>query len=152
MSIDAGLPREHPSPHRGRVSTVALLFGLAAGPAAWVGQLLVGYGLSSYACYPSSVPQQSSPPPGWAAEHAILIAVNLACLALALVGLAVAVACWRRAQGEKAGGGETLLEIGEGRARFLAGCGILTATGFAIAILFDAAVIVGVPACWSIGQ
>lgn len=148
--MSASFPQEHPAPHRQRVSLARQLFGLAAGPAGWIAQLVIGYGLSSYACFPRDAPHLISPPPGWAGEHLGLLALNLACLALALSGLAAALGAWRRTRGEKRGGPHLALEIGEGRARFLALCGLLTSGLFAGAILFNTAPILGVPACWSV--
>lgn len=140
-------PASHPSPHRRHVSTLAQLFGLAAGPAAWIAQLAAGYGLSSYACYPSDAPLQSPPPD---AEHGLLLAINLACLALAAAGLAVSWIGWRRTRTEKPGRAEEMLEVGEGRARFLAICGLLASAAFAVAILFDTPSAVALRLCWNI--
>jgi len=148
--MSQAFPQEHPSPHRGRVRVITLLFGLAAGPTGWIAQLLLGYGVSSYACYPKDAPHLASPPPGWGAEHLLLLGVNLACLALAIVGLVVALGSWRRSREEKPGGAHHMLAVGEGRTRFLSLCGMLTGGLFAAAILFDTLPILGVPACWSL--
>jgi len=144
-------PQEHPSPHRDQVRLWSLLFGLAAGPAAWIGQLVLGYGLSSYACFPKDEPHLASPPPGWDGEHLLLLAINLACLALAAGGLSMALANWRRSRAEKRGGAHHMLEVGEGRTRFLALCGMLACGLFGAAILANTVSIVAVPACWSVG-
>ena len=143
-------PQEHSSPHRHRVGLAPLLLSLAAGPAAWIGQLVLGYGLSSYACYPKDAPRLASPPPGWGGEHILLLGVNLACLALAAWGLATAVGSWRRSREETRGDAHHLMEVGEGRTRFLALCGMLCCGLFGAAILFNTAPILGVPACWSV--
>jgi hypothetical protein len=148
MSSEPHVPQEHPSPHRGRVSLVALLLGLGIGPAAWAAQLMLGYGLSSYACFPGDQPFEHAPPPGWSGERPGLLAVNLACLVVALAGCWISWASWRSTRQEKGGGSEALLRRGEGRSRFLALCGLLASAGFAVAILFDTAAILGVPACW----
>jgi hypothetical protein len=146
------VPQQHPSPHRGRVGLSAQLSGLAAGPAAWIAQLIVDYGLSSYACFPKDAPRLVSPPPGWAGEHLWLLAINLACLALAGAGFASAYGGWRLTRAEKRGDAHEMLEIGEGRARFLAICGMLGCGVFAAAILFDTLPILGVPACWQVAR
>lgn len=126
---------------------LAQLFGLVAGPAAWIGQLLLGYGVSSYACYPAAAALEQSPPPGWAGERPGLLVVNLAALLVALAGLAVARRVWRGSQPEAAGAHPD--DLREGRIRFLAGCGMLASGAFALAILFDTAAVLGVPACWA---
>ncbi len=126
-------------------SRVVPLLALAAGPAAWVVQLIVGYGISSLACYPHDAPAARAPGAG---EHGALIALNLACLLVAAIGFAVAGTEWRRSRAPKPGASNDVLPAAMGRARFLAACGMLSATGFAIAILFDTAPILGAPACW----
>lgn len=131
MSVNPRLA-EH-GPIRARL----LIAALAAGPAAWALQLIAGYGLSSLACFPHDRPITQSPPPGWSGEPALLMAINIACLLLALAGASLSYAGWRGA-------------AGQGRSRFLAVCGVMSGLGFALAILFDTASILGVPACWSI--
>jgi hypothetical protein len=150
MSQDTAKSDEHPAPQRGRVSIVASLASLIAGPAAWILQLVIGYGLSSLACFPHDIPLRQSPPPGWSAEPLLLGAINGVCLAIAILGGVTALLHWRRTRGESSGGAGHVLEIGEGRTRFLAACGMLSAFGFALAILFDTPAIMAVPACWSI--
>jgi hypothetical protein len=124
-------------------SVPAQLFGVAAGPAAWIAQLMLDYGLSSYACFPGDAPRATAPPAG---EHGVLLAINLACLALALAGLWVGLAGLRQVRG--ATGSAT----GGGRPRFLAMCGVLSASVFAIAIGFDLPSTLALRLCWSIPQ
>lgn len=139
-------PAASPSSSRPpRRSIVAPLAALFAGPAAWAAQLIVGYGASSLACYPHDAPAARPPGPG---EHGFLIALNLVCLAVAVGGLVVAAVHWRRAGGPEPARHNDVMPAGLGRARFLAACGMLSGLGFAIAILFDTAPILGVPACW----
>lgn len=141
-------PREHPSPHRDRVSLAALLLALATGPAAWVLQLSIDFGVAAAACQPRGVPRPAPPASGWGPEHVFLVCVNLACLALALAGGFVALTAWRRSRQERPGGAANLIEVGEGRTRFLAACAMMSAAGFAVAILFDTAWPFFVPSCW----
>ncbi len=150
MSQDAAEPDQHPAPHRGRVSVVASLSSLIAGPAAWIVQLVVGYGVSSLACFPHDAPFRQSPPPGWTAEPVMLGAINGVCFAIAILGGVIALLHWRRTRGERGGGAGWALDVGEGRTRFLAACGVLSGFGFALAILFDIPAILAVPACWNI--
>ena len=145
-------PREHPSPDRDRVRLEELLLALAAGPAAWVLQLSIDFGVASAACQPGGVPREAPLAPGWGPEDVFLVCVNLACLATAIAGGLVALAAWRRSRHEKFGGAATLIEVGEGRTRFLAACGMMAAAGFAIAILFDTAWPLFVPSCWRFTQ
>lgn len=140
----------HPSPQRDRVSLWLLIGGLAAGPAAWIAQLVVSYGLASHACFPSTQPWLTTPPPGWAFEAAWLTALNLICLSVAVAGALVSWRLWRRTRHEMGGDTETALEIGEGRTRFIAHCGILTGTGFAVAIAFATLQPFLLASCWRI--
>lgn len=147
---DAAHPVPHPAPHRRRTSLFTLLFGLAAGPAGWVTQVTIDYGLSSYACFPHDMPHRVAPPPGWGMEKGWLLAINFACVALIVLGFLAAWSGWRRTEGEKQGDAEDVLEVGEGRSRFLAQCGMLTAAGFLAATLFDTVVLAVAPTCWSL--
>lgn len=148
--MSQGVPQDHPAPHRDRVPTWALLVCLAAGPAAWSTQLILGYGLSSYACFPDGEPFLRSPPPGWSGEQAWLLLLNLVCLALTCAALAFDLRAWRRTRDEKRGGAGWLLEVGEGRSRFLALAGMLACGVFAAAIVFNTINLLAVPACWEV--
>ena len=140
----------HPSPHRDPRAVPLLLGALAAGPAGWVLQLEVGYGLSSFACFPHNVALTQTPPPGWAHEPALLLALNLFGLALCAGGLAVALLYWRRTSAKKLTATHDRPDVAEARTRFLAACGVLTSLGFALATLFDTVSILATPTCWSI--
>jgi hypothetical protein len=124
----------------------AQLFGVAAGPAGWIAQLVVNYGVSSYLCFPGDAPRATTPPAG---EHAVLLAVSLACLALALLGLWVSVTGLRRRPMPVA---DDALATAPGRSRFLAMCGVLSASAFTIAIAFNIPSTLALRLCWSIPQ
>jgi hypothetical protein len=128
-------------------SIVAPLAALAAGPAAWVVQLVAGYAVSSLSCFPHDAPAASAPGPG---EHAVLMTLNLACVLMALLGLAAAYLSWRGAGPGKVAGHADIMPARLGRARFLGACGILSGAIFCVAILFDTANVLGAPACWSL--
>ena len=136
----------HPSPHRDRASIALLMLGLFGGPAAWTGQLLVSYGLTSYACFPGPTPRDALPP-GWAwIDPGLTI---LGALAL-VVALAATIMSWRiyaRTRAEMQGRTNDLLDIGEGRSRFLAFCGVLTSGAFVTVILFETLSLYLVPPC-----
>lgn len=122
-----------------------VFLGLAAGPAAWIMQLLLGYGVSSYACFPSHAPYLTSPPPGWAGERAALMAVNLTGLALIGAGLYAALSTWRETRAASPAPPAA-------PARFLALAGVLACGLFMVAILADTLVIAGVPGCWQFAR
>jgi hypothetical protein len=135
MGPDAIPTRSPPSP-----SQIAwTLFGLAAGPAGWIIELVTNYGLASYACFPRFEPWRRTPPPGWSAEPAILTSISIACLALTVSGILVSASCWRGARGR-----------GAGREAFLAACGVMAALGFTLALLFDTWPLLRTPACWNV--
>ncbi|HEY5106765.1 MAG TPA: hypothetical protein VII73_08330 [Caulobacteraceae bacterium] len=148
MTVSQIGPHEHPSPHRDRVSPWTSLLALAAGPGAWILQLSVDFGVATSVCEQGGAPRAASPNPGWGPVDLFLVCFNLACLAIALAGGMTALAAWRRSRAEKPGCANAVLDVGEGRTRFLALCGMLTAAVFAIAILFDTAWPFFVPPCW----
>jgi hypothetical protein len=146
MSEAPRTSQSHPAPHRDRTSLAALFFAITAGPAAWTIQHLVGYGVSSYPCSPANR-QLSAPAPFWTPMRPGLIALTAVCLVLCLIGGWVALRSWRATQGETAGEAPDLLEIGAGRSRWMAICGIMVTVLFAGAILFDGIILVGAPTC-----
>jgi hypothetical protein len=141
-------PREHRSPRTNRVRLQTSLLVLAAGPAAWIFQLVVDFGVASDVCRQNGVPRAAPPAYGWAPEGLFLVGVNLACLAVALAGGFAALTAWRRTRAQKPGEVSELIKVGEERRRFLAECGMMTAVVFAVAILFDTAWPFFVPSCW----
>ena len=148
MTSDHPGPREHPSPHRDRVGLPTLLLVLGAGPTAWILQLVVDFGVASDLCRHNGAPRVAPPISGWTPEHIFLVGFNLVCLAVVLAGGFAALAAWRRTHQEKPGDAAALIEVGEGRTRFLAACGMMSAAAFAVAILFDTAWPLFVPSCW----
>lgn len=117
----------HPAPQRRRVNGFAILLGLTGAPAAWIGVSLVNYALTSEICARSG----SSGLP-WGG----LLGLNLLGFAAALGALWISYDGWRRSHDEQSGEQQKTLEVGEGRTRFLALCGIVTSIGFAIGIAF----------------
>lgn len=146
MTIAHPVCQDHPSPSRGAVSGWRLVGGLAAGPFGWIGQMLVDYGLSSQLCMLGRAGHRSPPASG---EAVALVAINLVCLAIALGGVLLSWSSWRRVQREKPGGPDATLSIGEGRSRFLAVAGMMSAGAFVVAILFNTIEPFMIPACWS---
>jgi hypothetical protein len=64
-----------------------------------------------------------------------------------LVAAGVAVYNWRKTRHEMSGSAHYLLEVGEGRTRFLAMFGVFTSGGFLIAFIFSAAMLFLIPLC-----
>lgn len=146
--IMPGYGVEHPAPHRGLVSDALLFTALLAAPLAWAAQLLLGYGLSSHACFPRGLPK-AAPGPGWEWLPAGLLAINLAALVIALLATVVSYALWRRTREEAHGGHAQLIEAGAGRTRFFAIWGVWSGVWFVLQILFATIALIGAPGCGS---
>lgn len=147
MMQESALPNDaHPSPHRGNVSASLLFLGLFAGPVGWGVQLVANYSIASHACYPGDRPLIGVPLPG----HSIWIVVfiiNIVAACLALAGAALSYQHWRATRAEHAGSALNAVEVGEGRSRFLALWGVMTGSGFFLAILFNTLALFMVPQC-----
>jgi hypothetical protein len=129
----------HPSPERHRVTTGPLIFGLCAGPAAWAVASMASVTIAQEACYPGSTPLSA---PAFGGAQVMIAALHAIACVVAIAGGVVAYQSWRQTSHEHKGSSQTLLEVGEGRARFMAMAGILTSAGFLIAILFNVAAVV----------
>jgi len=138
----------HPSPHHDRVDHAWLFAALAAGPAAWIVQLIAGYAIASVACTAQRAAGGASGF-AFAGEPAWLIALNLAALVVVVAGGVYCRIAWNRTANEKAGGPEAALTIGSGRTRFLAVWGMMSSVGFSLAVLFDTIEPLLVPGCWT---
>jgi len=117
----------HPAPQRRQVGGLAIFIGLTGAPAAWIGVSLVNYALTSEVCSRSG---------SVGLPWAVLLGLNMLGLAAAFGALWISYDGWRRTHDEQSGEQQRTLEVGEGRTRFLALCGIVTSIGFAIGIAF----------------
>lgn len=140
------LDAAHPAPHRERVGAFAQIVALCGAPAAWSLLELVQYGFASYGCFPGYQPR-AHVSLGWTDLRLALLGVGIAALAVAAVSLAVAWRLFRRTAEEYRGAVGELLEVGEGRTRFLAVWSVLFSVGFLFAILFQILALVLVPPC-----
>lgn len=136
----------HPAKHRGRVGLAAVFFGLFAAPIVWAGNLMVTYGLGSHACYPAGRPLARAID-GFGFAWPLILACYLVALAVAAIAFFVAFRNWRLTGAESAGRVHHLVEIGEGRTRFLGVIGMAFSVLFFGAILFGAIVMAIEPLC-----
>ncbi len=138
----------HPSPQRDRVAPGLLMLALASGPGGWIAQLIVDYALSAQLC---GARRLAGAPSGarYDGQTAVLLGVSLLCLAIVVAGGMFCRRVWNRVADEKSGGADDALSIGEGRTRFLAVCGMLSAVGFTIAVAFNTVEPLLLPACWT---
>jgi hypothetical protein len=134
----------HPAPSRGEVGLTALLIGLIGAPFAWSVQIILGFALSAYACYPR---RMSLPEPVLAGLRTELGLVSAAAIVLAALCTLVAYKSWARTRKEQESDGHVLLDAGEGRTRFMAMCGLLTSASFLVALIFTSLVLLLVQPC-----
>jgi len=144
MSADTFLETKHPAPERNKASLWSLSFSLAAPPLAWSVQSIVGYSISSEACYPGDTPRTL---PLFAGLWDLLLGINGVALCVGVLGILIAYRNWSATRREAVGDSEHLIERGEGRTRFLAMCGLLLGAGFVIATMFTSVTLLLSPLC-----
>lgn len=121
-----------PAPETREPRFLRLLFGCAAAPLFWLGQVMLGYGVTAYVCYPGDHPVSlASAGPLFAA----LLVVDVIALTACATGALVSWQAWRQ------------LRPGEGRNRFLALWGMMSSLWFFAAVLFNVFASIMVPAC-----
>jgi hypothetical protein len=133
----------HPAPHRHTINFRLLAAALIATPAIWGVRLVVNYGIDSHYCFPGT--QRSSGLPDWA--WPTLLGVDLLAIVVAVASVLISLISWRLSREEFAATSGPLIEIGEGRTRFLALWGLMTSIGFLIALGFDLVALWITPAC-----
>ncbi len=140
----AAKPETHPSEGRRQTKLWRLLYGLIAPPSAWIAAQIFCSTLANQACHPKYEPLSSPAISGGPLAHGL--ALGLAAL-VCVSGVLVAHEAWRGTRAEHRGGSQTLLEVGEGRSRFMALVGLLTSLGFLVAVGFSIPAAVFVPLC-----
>ena len=120
-----------PAPETREPRFLWLLFGACAAPLAWLGQMMLGYGVTAFACYPADHPV---PLASHGALAAAVVAFDVIALALCAAGALVSWRLRRRVQ--------------SGRNRMLALWGLMSSLWFFVAILFNA-IASFVPPCLS---
>lgn len=136
--------RGHAAPARHAVGKWALWFGILGAPGAWLVVQMFDYGAASQFCGARSAEpaaqlvRATAPSFLWLTGLAFLVA---------LAGCWVAYRNWRRTRNEQSGSGHHLLELGEGRTRFMAMCGLVTSVSFSLAFLFTGAYMIVAPLC-----
>ena len=125
----------HPAPRRDVVPTGVLWFGIFGAPAAWALQIIVTYALVAHFCFPHDRPRLT---PTFEALRATGIVVSVIVLVVTLLALATAVRSWRAMRHGQGAERVEQLEVGEGRARFMAFAGVLLSAVFLFAVLMNA--------------
>lgn len=134
----------HPSPHRHAIGLASLLYGLIAAPMAWIVSQIACSVLAQQACFPRTEPLAD---PAFSGVHAAAAGVMAGAIAVGASAAFVAFRNWRKTEHEPAGDPRSLLEVGEGRSRFMAFAGLLGSLGFVLATLFSIPAVLLVPAC-----
>jgi len=134
----------HPAPERRKVSMLSLVLGLAVPPLVWSAQSILGYAISSNACFPGDSLLRHPVLPHL---RPLLAALNCGALAMAVMSFGVAYRSWSLTRFERGGDSGQLIDQGEGRTRFLAVCGMLVGAGFGVAILFSSISLLLSPLC-----
>lgn len=118
-----------------------LLYGTAAAPIFWTGQIFLGYSVSSQICYPGDHPLALAGTP----LTFILGGFDAVALLAAMSGFAVAWFAMQRLRAAHTA--DTDRRIAQGRARFLALWGVFSSLWFFCAILFNTIASLTVPPC-----
>jgi hypothetical protein len=134
---------EHPAPHRGRVHLAVLIFGAFVGPVVWALHLFFNSAVAGEVCYPGPVPRLTDAPD----LHTLLALSGAVAILIALSGAFVSYRSWRTTREEREGSHHNLMEVGEGRTRFLAFAGIFISLMFAVVIFCDSVGALLVQAC-----
>ena len=109
-----------------------LLFGASAPPLAWLGHMMLGYGVTAYVCYPADHPvMRAATGPLFAA----LLLFDALALGACIAGGLVSWRAWQK------------MRTGQSRNHFLALAGLMSSLCFAAAILFNIIASVVVPLC-----
>lgn len=132
---ETGFDIGHPAPDRGKIGGWTIAFGVLGAVAAWCLQLVVGSSLTGIACASGDGPGGAGAGIAWALPAAV--AVNLAAIVLAATAMAVSYRNLRRTRVQTRGHPGGLVDVGEGRTRFLSIWGILAGVLFVLAIGFN---------------
>jgi len=108
--------------------------------------MLSSSSLAGYVCYPHAAPLSI---PLWSGWRPVLFAIAGVSIAVAVFGGLVSLRNWRRTFQERPGSAHHLLDLGEGRTRFMAMGGMLISGLFVYAILFGLTALCLVPPCGS---
>jgi hypothetical protein len=121
-----------PAPEARAPAFLWLLFGACAAPLAWLGQLMLGYGVSAQVCYPGDHPVALA---SAGSLFAAMVAMDIIALAACIAGATVSWRAWQN------------LRQGQDRNRFLALWGMMSSLWFLAAVLFNTIASVMVPSC-----
>lgn len=136
----------HPAPHRHRIDIRPLLLGLFGVPLLWGLRLVANFAMASHFCFPGAARRYALPDTlGWI--WPTMVGIDVLTILAGLATALVSYRNWRITADETAGPRSMLIEIGEGRTRFLSVWGMLVASLFILAAVFDLIALWIVPVC-----
>lgn len=118
---------------RDRASFAALIFGAAAAPIFWLGQLILSYVVSTLTCYGGDHPTTIS---SETALRSALYVFDAVAIAAAIAGGVVALLCWRAVRDAESDT-RTTVQTRISRMRFMAMWGMMSSLWFLGAIIFN---------------
>ncbi|MEZ5815491.1 MAG: hypothetical protein R3D44_00215 [Hyphomicrobiaceae bacterium] len=139
----------HPAPLRHAAPLVSLWIGLFGGFFAFAFQILLNFFIASYSCFSGRIPQGHSPQ-SWVWWTMVAVA-TLAFLATAM-SMWAAYSSWGATHVEASRAPvrrrkDELLEIGEGRTRFMAMAGLVTSGILLATVFMNATALLIMPLC-----
>lgn len=135
LDISPELREDQPAPARHRVGAVALWFGLLGAPAAWALHTILATVINSFECIPP-IGASSAAAGSRETTRFTLVAITAVLLLVALAALVTTVRGWLVVRGS--GDEGELLEVVEGRTRFMAMAGILLGAVFSFLLVMNA--------------
>lgn len=125
----------NPSPAKNNLARWRVIAGVTLAPVAFAAQVVASYVIAANMCATTFAPAPT------------LVIVNVTALAITASGLIIAILNFRATVGEKAGGQRHVQEIGEGRTRFLAYCGLCASGIFGLAVIVQLTSILTLSTC-----
>jgi len=142
-----GAGEDHPAPARHRVGRGALWFGVLAAATAWSVQAVFATTINGAGC----ITYRSAPPPTGAqlatARGIVLLVLTIGLFFVCLLALFVSWRNWHAVHSHARGEETELLEVGEGRVRFMSMAGILLSALFALLLLLNSISLFLAPQC-----
>lgn len=136
----------HPAPYRHRISVRPLLLGLFGVPLLWGLRLVATFAMASHFCFPGPTRRYTLPDTlGWI--WPTMVALDVLTIFAGVAAALISYRSWRITAEENAAPNSVLIEIGEGRTRFLSLCGLLVALLFILASIFDLIALYLLPVC-----
>ncbi len=118
-------------------------FAMFAVPSICGLRLVVNFAIDSYFCFPSELRRDVLPGSAWPT----LLGLDLLGIVIAAFAALISYRNWRLTRDELEVPTAPLIELGEGRTRFLSLWGLLIGFGFTVAIAFDLVGLWIVPVC-----